>query len=199
MLSSCFMVSSFFMSSFFMLSSFFAFFLDFLSFFISSFFMLSSCFMLSCFMASPDCAKAESDTARRHIAINLLIILFMNFLLFTFELTPRNLVSCMGCEEPWKVTGSFRQIAPFRKVLQLKVNKTARIRPCRVTFFELVHLCNMVERCPKASSSESALFSIHAGPFRQRAFAGGRGPGGRFGRFRYFVESVQPAHLSRRS
>jgi hypothetical protein len=30
-------------------------------------------------MASPDCAKADSDTARRHIAIKLRIILFMNF------------------------------------------------------------------------------------------------------------------------
>src|SRR5882672_10054533 len=111
------MPSSFFMlSSFFMPASFFAFFLDFLSFFMSSFFMLSrcfilsSCFMLSCFMASPDCAKAESDTVRRHIAINLLMILFMNFLLFTFELTPRNLGAYMGSKAPWKVTGSFLQI-----------------------------------------------------------------------------------------
>src|SRR5271155_3380603 len=95
MLSSCFMLSSFFMSSF------FAFFLDFLSFFMSSFFMLSpcfilsSCFMLSCFMASPDCAKAESDTVRRHIAINLRIILFMNF-------SPIH--ARIDAEEPWAHT-----------------------------------------------------------------------------------------------
>jgi hypothetical protein len=56
--------------------------------------------------------------------------------------------------------------------------KTARIRRCRVTFFELVHLCNMVERCPRASTSESAVFSENADPFRQRAIAGARGPGG---------------------
>src|SRR6266536_1031516 len=39
---------------------------------------MSSCFMLSCFMLSPDCANAASETATRHIAINLPIIFFMN-------------------------------------------------------------------------------------------------------------------------
>src|SRR5216684_6722286 len=178
------------LSSFFMPSSFFAFFLDFLSFFMSSFFTLSSCFMLSCFMASPDCAKAESDTVRRPIAINLRIILFMNLCLFTFELTPRNVGAYMGCEAPWKVTGFFPSEGPL-----VGSHKTARILRRRATFFESVHLCSMVERCPRASTSESALFSENAGTPRQRAVDRGRGAGGRFGRFRYFAESVQPAHL----
>jgi RNA polymerase sigma-70 factor, ECF subfamily len=54
----------------------------------------------------------------------------------------------------------------------------------------------MVERCPRASTSESTPFSENADPLRQRAVDRGRGPGGRFGRFRYFAESVQSAHLS---
>ena len=45
--------------------------------FIWSCFM-SSCFMLSCFMLSPDYANAASETATRHIAINLPIMFFMN-------------------------------------------------------------------------------------------------------------------------
>src|SRR5882762_4264737 len=161
------------LSSFFMLSSFLAFFLDFLSFFMSSFFMLSSCFMLSCFMlscfmlscfmASPDCAKAESDTVRRHIAINLLMILFMNFLLFTFELTPRNLGAYMGSKAPWKVTGSFLQIMLLGGP-PVGSHKTARILRCHATFCELVHLCNMVECCPRAATSESALVSKKCRP-----------------------------------
>ena len=102
----------------------------------------------------------------------------------------------MGCEAPWKVTGSFLEIVPLEGPL-VGSAKSARIRRCRMTFVELVHLCNMVERCSRASTSESAVFSENADPFRQRAIAGGRGPGGRFGRFRYLVESVQPAHLSR--
>ena len=51
-------------------------------------------------------------------------------------------------------------------------HKTARILRCRATFCELVHLCNMVERCPRTSTSESTLFSENADPFRQRAVAG---------------------------
>ncbi len=96
----------------------------------------------------------------------------------------------MGCEAPWKVTGSFLEIVPLEGPL-VGSAKSARIRRCRMTFVELVHLCNMVERCSRASTSESAVFSENADPFRRRAIAGGRGPGGRFGRFRYLVESVQ--------
>src|SRR5260370_28291442 len=104
----------------------------------------------------------------------------------------------MGCEAPWKVTGSFLQIVPFGRSEGPPVgsHKTARILRCRATFCELVHLCNMVERCPRASTSESTLFFENADPPRQRAVDRCRGPGGRFGRFRYFAESVQPAHLS---
>src|SRR6266853_4689114 len=56
------------MSSCFMLSSCF----------MSSCFMVSSCFMLSWLGAAPDWAKAARDTARKHIAINLLIIFLMD-------------------------------------------------------------------------------------------------------------------------
>ena len=56
-----------------------------------------------------------------------------------------------------------------RKVLQLVGIKTARIRRCRATFCELVHLCKMVEYCPRASTSEGTLFSENADPLRQRA------------------------------
>src|SRR5712671_7709989 len=101
----------------------------------------------------------------------------------------------MGCEAPWKVTGSFLQIAPFGRS-SVGSHKTARILRCRATFCELVHLCNMVERCPRASTSESTLSSENGDPLRQRAIIGGRGPGGRFGRIRYAAESVQSAHLS---
>ena len=91
MLSSCFVLSSFFMpSSFFMLSFFiasFLIFLDFLSLFIVVFLHLIvvrlilfvwSCFMLSCLAVSPFCAKAARDNDRKHMAINLQIIFFMN-------------------------------------------------------------------------------------------------------------------------
>jgi hypothetical protein len=64
----------------------------------------------------------------------------------------------MGCEVPWKVTGSFLEIVPFEGPLVGSAN-SARARRCRATFCELVHLCNTVERCPRASTSESALFS----------------------------------------
>src|SRR5271166_7018655 len=46
-----------------------------LSCFIWSCFMLSF-FMVSCFMVSPDWANAAMDTARKHIAISLLVIFF---------------------------------------------------------------------------------------------------------------------------
>src|ERR1700733_14279583 len=76
---------------------------------------------------------------------------------------------------------SYRILPPncaFRKVLQLVVSKTARILRCRATVCELVHLCNMVQRCPKASTPASNLFSKNADPLRQRAVHRGRGPGG---------------------
>src|SRR6266853_6301101 len=94
---------------------------------------------------------------------------------------------------------SYRTVPPncaFPEDPPVGSHKTARILRCRATFCELVHLCNMVERCPRASTSESTLFSENADPLRQRAITGGRGPGGRFGRIRYAAESVQSAHLS---
>jgi hypothetical protein len=44
--------------------------------------------MLSCFMASPDCAKAVSDAARKHMAIKLRIIFFMNSPCVIAEFAP---------------------------------------------------------------------------------------------------------------
>src|ERR1700674_1497925 len=50
---------------------------------------MSSCFMLSCFMLSPDCANAARDTARKHMAINLQIVFLMKFFLgFSLNLRP---------------------------------------------------------------------------------------------------------------
>jgi hypothetical protein len=84
----------------------------------------------------------------------------------------------------------------FRKVVQLEA-----ITPQE--FFAAVRLFTNWSICViwwKAVREHPPLRTLYspenADPFRQRAVDGGRGPGRRFGGFRYAAESVQSAHLS---
>src|SRR6202041_4106879 len=63
-----------------------------------------SCLPLSCFIASPDCAKAERETAKKAIAIKLPNVLFINVLLVDFPgavRTCRFSVSRARANEMW--------------------------------------------------------------------------------------------------
>src|ERR1700680_2522612 len=94
---------------------------------------------------------------------------------------------------------SYRILPPncaFRKVLQLVV-----IRPqeffAAVRLFANWSICVIWWKAVREQPPLRTLFSPkNADPLRQRAVDRGRGPGGRFGRFRYFAQSVRPAHLS---